>query len=363
MNKIAIVGDLHLGIAPNNALKFEVLLESQRRFFSECLIPRLESEGIDTIIFTGDLFDQRKRADIKIIQFVESLFENELKKFKCIVIQGNHDTYYKDDLTVTSLSIIWSKPNVTAITKITSMEINGKKFLLVPWLTTALEDYFIENVPKVAGKFDYLVGHFEMLGFPYEAGNISMNGISPHIFYENFKNTISGHFHTCTYKEADGNTIHYVGTPFQMTFGDVGEDKGFWILDLDTNARELVNNTSSSQFIRAYKKEDLDAYSDLSNCFVEFIYSNLTHEELFIIERETLAKNPISFRTFASTAISLSEVMAVNEVDLKVYENMANAINSEDMVSMTRVYVEAEPCENPELVIELINEIRAKISG
>jgi DNA repair exonuclease SbcCD nuclease subunit len=365
MTTVAVVGDLHLGIAPNNSLKFEVLLESQISFFRECLIPELRARGIKTVIFTGDLYDQRRRVDSKITQFVEGLFEKELAEFECIVLQGNHDTYYKDDLAVTSLSNIWSKSNVQAITKITPKTILGKRFLFVPWLTTALEQSFIENVSKVSGKFDYLVGHFETLGFQYEAGNISTIGLDPELFYTNFKNTLSGHFHTQSYKEVNGNSIHYVGTPFQLTFGDIGETKGFIVLDIETNKREFIENTVSSKFVRFSGRAELSKYETFKRCFVELEYPEGTSdEELFIIEKEVLAKEPISYKAYLKVAKNIEDVISdKTPEEVKVFEDMSVAINSENMESMTKVFLEAQPYEDPEMVLELIVDIRAKITG
>lgn len=365
MSKVAIVGDFHLGVAPNNSLKFETLFESQQRFFTECLIPVLKARKIDTIIFTGDLYDQRRRIDSKIAQYVEGLFQNELKDFKCIVLQGNHDTYYKDDLTVTSLSNIWSKSNVTAITKITPMELFGVKFLFVPWLTSSMSEKFIENVDKVAGRFQYVVGHFETMGFPFEAGSICTNGMNPEILYNNFKNTISGHFHTQSFKEVNGNSIHYVGTPFQLTFADAKEDKGFFILDVHTNEREFVLNNSSSKFIKFRTREEIAEFQTLENYFVEFEYKEgLKEDELYIIEKEVIAKKPISYKAYVRIADSVDEINSEKTPEeVKIFEDMSVAIHSENMISMTKVFLEANPYHDPEMVIEVIEEIRASISG
>lgn len=365
MSKIAIVGDFHLGIAPNNSLKFEVLFESQKRFFTETLIPVLTSRGIDTIIFTGDLYDQRRRVDSKISQYVEGLFQNELKNFKCIVIQGNHDTYYKDDLTVTSLSNIWSKPNVTAITKITPMELKGVKFLFVPWLTTSMSQSFEENVSKVAGKFKYVVGHFETMGFPFEAGSICTNGMNPEILYNNFENTISGHFHTESYKEVNGNSIHYVGTPFQLTFADTNERKGFHILDVVTNEREFIENTASCRFVKLKSRSDLENYQTLKNCFVEYEYKEGTsEEELYIVEKEAISKNPVSYKAYLKVIDRIEDINSdKTPEEVKIFEDMSVAIHSENMISMAKVFLEANPYNDPEMVIEVIEEIRASISG
>jgi len=365
MDKVAVVGDLHLGIAPSNISKFETLFESQKRFFSECLIPTLKTRGITTIFFTGDLFDQRRRADIKILQYAEGLFENELKDFTCYVLQGNHDTYLKDDLSITSLSLIWSKPNVKAITKITPLKTDNGNILLVPWLTSTLETSFIENVEKIKGKYRYAFGHFETFGFPYEAGAISTHGLEPSMLFDAFENTISGHFHTASERRSGNSVIHYVGTPCQMSFGDVGEEKGFWIYDFKTANKEFIKNEVSAEFIKLRSIEELSQYETLENKFVEFYYSaKLKSEELFLIEKEVTSKNPISYKLIVNDINNISDLINSSD-DAKVqnFEAMASAINSDDIVSMTRVFLLSEPYDDEEMVLDLISELKIKKHG
>lgn len=362
---LAVVGDLHFGIAPSNVTKFETLFESQKRFFTDCLIPTLIARGINQILFTGDLFDQRRRTDIRVLQFVEGLFENELKNFTCFVLQGNHDTYLKDDLTITSLSLIWSKPNVRAITKITPVKTDTGNVLLVPWLTSSLETKFIENVDKIKGKYRYAFGHFETFGFPYEAGAVSTHGLEPTMLYDTFENTISGHFHTASEKKSGNSTIHYVGTPCQMSFGDVGEEKGFWIYNLKTSGKEFIKNEVSAEFIKLRNIDELAQYDTLENKFVEFYYSaKLKSEEIFLIEKEVTSKNPISYKLIVNDINNISDLInSSDDVKVQNFEAMASAINSDDIVSMTKVFLLSEPYDDEDMVLDLILDLKIKKHG
>lgn len=364
MSNIAVVGDLHLGMSPNNSLKFESIFESQKNFLKECLIPELRSRSIETVIFTGDLYDQRKRVDSKILQFVEGFFENDMKDFKCIIIQGNHDTYFKDDLEVTSLSNIWSKTNVKVINKITAINLYGVNCLLVPWLTSNMVEGFSDNAFKVSGKYEYVIGHFETVGFPFESGDICTEGLNPEVLYKNFKNTISGHFHTQSYKEFGENNIHYVGTPYQLTFADCGEVKGFHIVNLSNGSREFIENTKSSKFIRVKNKKELNSYDSFTNCFVEFHYNDdVSKEDLFIVEKTLTDKGALYYKFFKSSSASNTETVDRSAEEIKNMEQMSAAIHSESMISMAKVFMEVNHCEDPEMVLEIIEEIKSSISG
>lgn len=366
MSKVAFVGDMHFGLSPNNSLKFEIIFESQKRFISNCLIPTLKAQGIKDIVFVGDIYDQRRRVDSLISQYIEDIFQNELADFNCIVVQGNHDTYYKDDLSVSALSNIKSKSNVRVVSKITPIELYGKKFLFTPWLTTELSEQFIGNVSKISGKFDYLVGHFETIGFPFEGGDICLEGIDPAILYSNFKRTISGHFHTQTFKEMNGSYIHYLGTPYQLTFAECGEVKGFHIFDLDADVSTFVENTHSAKFIRVnYPRDSVDSGFDIEGNFVELRYDEkTTDDELFVVESKIRAMNPASFKSYMNVPDKIEDMISDRtEEDVKIFEDMTVAIISENMISMTKVFLEAKPYHDPEIVLELIEEIRATVTG
>ena len=357
--KVAIIGDLHLGVAPTNLVKFDSIFESQKRFLEELLIPELKKRKIDTIIFTGDIFDQRKRIDVKIMQYVEDFFERISKKFTIYVIQGNHDTYLKDDLSITSLSLIKNKNNITVINKIQTIDINGEKILMVPWLTTALEENFIKNIEKIKGKFEYVIGHFEICGFVYEAGTVSITGLNPIDFFNTFKNTLSGHYHTNSEKQSGDSKIHYVGTPYQLTFGEVGEEKGFYIYDFETNESEYIKNELSSKFIKLKSLDDIKKYDSFDNYFIEFEYNDkMSREEVFLIEKEISSKNPIMLRTHVK---EVNDIIEVDKIDNS--ENMSEAIISDDMIQISKVFLEAYPFNNSDMVIDIITELKSKISG
>jgi DNA repair exonuclease SbcCD nuclease subunit len=59
---------------------------------------------------------------------------------------------------------------------------------------------------------------------------------------------ISGHFHTRHEKKFGKGTILYVGNPFQMDFGDTDNQKGYYVLDLDTLEYNFTPNNISPNY-------------------------------------------------------------------------------------------------------------------
>jgi hypothetical protein len=49
-----------------------------------------------------------------------------------------------------------------------------------------------------------------------------------------------------------------VGNPYQMTRSDAGNQKGWYILDINEGTEEFIENTYSPKFIRVYLNKFLD---------------------------------------------------------------------------------------------------------
>ena len=61
--------------------------------------------------------------------------------------------------------------------------------------------------------------------------------------------TFTGHFHkrSCRYKGE--NRIQYLGSPYQITRNDKGEEKGFAILDVESGEYEFYENKNCMKFV------------------------------------------------------------------------------------------------------------------
>jgi DNA repair exonuclease SbcCD nuclease subunit len=68
-------------------------------------------------------------------------------------------------------------------------------------------------------------------------GQMMDHGMDPKLF-KRFKAVYTGHYH---HKSSKGN-IHYMGSPYEMTWADCGDVKGFHVLDTDTLELEFVPN-------------------------------------------------------------------------------------------------------------------------
>jgi DNA repair exonuclease SbcCD nuclease subunit len=231
--KIAILGDVHFG-ARGDSATFHKHFE---RFYREVFFPYLEKHNIEHVIQLGDVFDRRKFINFQTLHSCKQYFFDPINsKHKTWMIVGNHDTYYKNTNQVNSLELLLTQyNNINQIHKPFETSFNGTSILFVPWICQENRDEVMDAIRM--SKSQVLIGHFEINGYEMYKGMYCEEGLEPGIF-DKFDLVISGHFHT---KSSRGNII-YTGTPYEMTWSDFDDPKGFHIFDATTRELEFIVN-------------------------------------------------------------------------------------------------------------------------
>lgn len=242
MNKIALITDLHFGHKKGN----DVFLDSQMRFFREQFIPYLKENNISNIGILGDVFDNRVNINTKVFKRVYQLFNEDFADFEIYVFPGNHDLYYTSTLDVHSLHFLTEFKNVVVVEDAKVVDVCGRKIFMCPWIVD--EDEFVRKISSLEKDVDVCFGHFEISGFNMFKNKMCEHGISSNVFYDKFKLTVSGHFHTRSKMKKQGSEILYMGNPFHMTRNDIGDDRGFCVLDLDDLSYTLHDNVKSIRY-------------------------------------------------------------------------------------------------------------------
>ena len=237
--KIAIIADLHFGCKKSD----QTFLDSQLRFFQCQFVPELKEQGIDTIVVCGDVFDTRQTVNVATENVVIDLFKRTLADFNVHVIVGNHDMFHTTTTEVNSLKALDLLPNVTVYEQMTEIEFDGKKTLMLPWLIN-YED-FDQMVLK---HYDYCFAHLDLVGFDM-GGMLSEYGLTMQQCMEKIDHTFTGHYHhRCNRESIDGKTVTYVGSPYQITRIDRNCERGYLVLDTETDKYEWHNNKQSMKF-------------------------------------------------------------------------------------------------------------------
>lgn len=241
--KMIIIGDIHAGVR-NNSTKY---LGFQEKWFKEELFPAIKNNNCKHVIFLGDIFDSRNSLSPIILQKVRELFKELISLgVQCYVVMGNHDIFYRNNKTVHSLDILTDQ-GVIVYDNPTQVTIENKNILMLPWI---VKDE-IEDVKKllVNDNYDLCFGHLEINNFDKVKGVTEKEGLPTELF-ANCKKVFSGHFHL---KRNSGN-IQYTGTPYELTWNDYEDQKGIYLLDLETLDADFIPTKNTPKHIKISNK-------------------------------------------------------------------------------------------------------------
>lgn len=318
--KIALIADTHAG-ARQDSLVFDAYF---KKFFDEVFFPYLVENEIDTVVHLGDIFDRRKFINFKILSNFKEYFIKPLAEHGITLhlIKGNHDVFYKDTNEVSGPEMFLSEyDNVVIYDKPAMLE--DTNIALIPWInrTNDAEIYDFLNESTA----DIVMGHFEFKGFEVLRGVKIDHGMQRNVF-KKFKRVFSGHFH---HKQTKGN-ITYVGSPYQITFADMNDKKGFHIFDTETSRLKFVENPNHIFHSISYN-DTVDEYERITD--EDFSYLQGTHLKI-IIESKT---NPYIFDRFMDAMENASPANITIVEDLRDYnldDDDIENIMSEDTTTL-----------------------------
>lgn len=232
--KTAIITDQHFG-ARADSLIFHDYFE---KFYNENFFPYLIENDIKRIFDLGDTFDRRKFINYETWRRCKSYFFDKIAEFRldyhCLI--GNHSTYYKNTNRVNSPQLmLYGYKAFHIYTGPKEVTIDGLKILFVPWLNSENYDETIDLIKETDATV--LMGHIEVQGFEMYKGAINDAGLSRKEFRK-FDVVLSGHFH---HKSTIDN-ITYLGAPYEITWSDYNDPRGFHIFDHQTKDLTFVRN-------------------------------------------------------------------------------------------------------------------------
>ena len=308
--KIAILGDTHIGVRADS-LAFHNLY---KKFYSEVFFPYLEENGINTIYQLGDLFDRRKYISFQTLALSRKYFFDVMqqKQIQFYTLLGNHDITFKNTLEVNSPQLLLQEyENICIFDK----PFHDKELGIdiIPWICQDNEAEIQDFIKRSAATICF--GHFELAGYEMDRGNICYEGMSA-TELKKYETVLSGHFH---HKSNDGH-INYVGTPYEMTWSDCDDVRGFHILDTDTRELTFIANPHRMFFKIRYNDENINSLGEIAQAD----YSNLAGKYVkIVVEKKT---NAYMFDTL------LDEIAKANPLDVTVVEDFTEiTAEAEDM--------------------------------
>lgn len=308
--KLAILGDTHFGVRNDSPIFHDLY----HKFYKETFFPYLQEHGIEHVVQLGDLFDRRKYINFQSLASAKEYFFNPLEEMGVTLytLLGNHDVFYKNTLKVNSTGLVLGEyNNIKMYDKPTTIEFDGVSFDVIPWICEENMTDCIDHIN--ASKSDLCFGHFEFAGFEMDRGNICHEGMDA----ENFKRyelIMTGHFH---HRSMQGN-VYYIGTPYEMTWSDYNDPRGFVVFDTDTREHEFIENPHT--IFRKVSYDDTDMYtSDLT----EDLFAQYKGKYVKVIV--TKKTNAFLFETY------IDHMMKSGAIDVTVVEDFTEVSTADDL--------------------------------
>lgn len=235
---IAIISDIHFGQSNFNI----ELFNSQMEFFEQQFFPYLKENNIKHVIHCGDFFHNRNVINWLLYNEIKTRFFKWFDDNDIILhmILGNHDLFYRSTLKINSLSeTVKEFKNIIVYDKNRTITIFPYTIGMVPWIIDKKSSQLPNNC-------DILFVHMDIHGFPMTKGILSKNGYELKHFAK-YKYVFSGHYH-CNYIK---DNVIMVGSPYQTSWNDFNETKGFYVLN-DNYDLNYIKNTINPKFVKLY---------------------------------------------------------------------------------------------------------------
>lgn len=213
-------------------------MDEAERFFADQFFPTISGLGIREIWHLGDLVDRRKYVAFVTSNRMNRIFVDMLRENSCTlrIIPGNHDLPFKNKTSISAeRELLPDYPWIAVHDEPTVKLLGERSVMFLPWICDENREKCMHYVEKVAAQV--VVAHLELSGFEMYRGKPSDHGMSPKLF-ERFGLVLSGHYH----HKSNKGPIHYLGAPYEMTWSDHDDPRGFHVLDLETMELTFYEN-------------------------------------------------------------------------------------------------------------------------
>ena len=287
-NKVLFFSDLHLGVHQNSQTWHNICLDLAKWIDSVMI-----DHCLDTIFFAGDVFHDRHEIGVNTLHVAKKFFDI-LKNYQIHILPGNHDAFLSSTVEVNSVEIL-ACDNIHVYTNPTTIQVGEKRVTFCPWKT----------VVKDLSPVDMLVGHFELANFRMNSNKICDHGDSSTDLLEKAHAVITGHFHfreQRTYE--NGKYVLYLGSPYEMDFGDRDQQKGVSIIDFgNLNEIQFVSNEITPKHFRLKISDMIQKkYSNIQTLIKNNIVSVYVDTKMDTLALDLLISKlaqygPLQFRT------------------------------------------------------------------
>ena len=308
--KAAIITDTHFGVR-NDSQQF---LDFFDKFYSTVFFPYLKKHDIKTIFHLGDIVDRRKFINYVTLNEFKRIFVKPVIDggYDFHVIVGNHDIPYRNSNEINAMQELFDTYDISIYSDPTDIVFDGIDMTMMPWIHAANYTSCLNHIEST--KSQILFGHLELNGFEMHLGLKSHDGMDTKPF-ERFDMVCSGHFH---HKSSAGN-IHYLGCPYELTWNDYNDRRGFHIFDSEKRDLTFVQNPFKMFNKLWYDDTDVSSYEDMMGKYSFESYRN-TYVKVIVQQKN----NPYWFD------MVLDSLYKVNPANVSIVEDHKNLDQQSD---------------------------------
>jgi DNA repair exonuclease SbcCD nuclease subunit len=332
-SKVGCFSDIHIGLYQDSPEWHDISLE-----FAKKASEFYKKNKIKTIVIAGDVFHNRSEISVRTIHSAKKFFDY-FKDFQIIISVGNHDCFYKEKAEINSISILDGWDNIKIVDE-SPLVLTTKQNTSVSFIPWGVE---CKDIPKT----DICFGHFEINTFYMNSYRACEKGEDSKNLLDKSPFVISGHFHKRDHRVYEKGQILYLGSPYQHNFGDVDDERGYYIIDLDKSSFEFFENNFSPKFIKL-KTEDLNKKTiekKIKNNFVSLnLDSSLKQEDTNNFLMKVMKYGPLNIKT------EYTEKQDIKQNEEKTYDCI-------DILENINEYVKTLDIECKEEVINYLTEI------
>jgi DNA repair exonuclease SbcCD nuclease subunit len=353
MSKILIFSDLHVACHKKSEQRLNDCLKALEWIF-KCAA----EHNVNDIICVGDFFHDRQKIEVLTYQKAFEIFASNLKKIKSdtkmnkiYLLLGNHDMWYNERWNISSVFPLGAlDEDVVIVDKPSSYEIAGHEVGFLPYTKNPIED-----IKKIdIGNKELLFAHVAIDGALW---NVKFKTIADVCIEHDgdWNRVFMGHYHAA---QKLTEKVEYVGSPLQLDFGEVDQEKHIIVYDMDTDEKQYIKNDFSPKhfYYHPHKDGDVNDWMEKSKIkkgdFVNIRTKKIQSSDN-IEYQKIIAKNTCEVVRSKSIKKNVRE-------DKKIIEEAKSILfNEEQMAEEYIKSVDTTGLEHKTL-LEVFNKIRSK---
>lgn len=332
---ILLFSDIHIHPHKSSHKRLEDCLKALRWVFQTA-----RDENIKSVIFCGDLFQNRLKIDTLTYYLTFEIF-NEFKDVDIVLLEGNHDLWFHDRTDVSSVKPLSALPHVRVVDKPSTLKVADTNIDFIPFTHNPLK---IINDFKLKSRI--LCGHLAVdnaqLNKLYDTrAEVSVEMEKDMVIvdvsvFDGWEKVFLGHYHG---EQKLNERVEYLGSTLQLSFGEAFQKKHIAVLDTKTLKTKYIENTFSPKHL-IIPFADMDKY-DLANNFVQIQVDDINAIDILDTRKEILESKEVQTLEFkpVKTKTPKEQINLQEKFDLAKGDILDRWVQSVDIGLLEKDYL------------------------